>query len=159
VRDVPLADWHRIIDVNMLGVLYGTVAAYSLMVRQGFGHIVNTASLAGLIGFPTHVPYSLTKSSLVGLSIPLRLEGADLGVKVSVVCPGHVRARTGDGQGLLGAERAARTILRGVARNRAMIVFPLHARVLWGLYRLWPPLLFPLGRKMVRDFRAAQRDT
>ncbi len=158
VRDVPLEDWHRIINVNLLGVLYGTVAAYALMVRQGFGHIVNTASLAGLVGFPTHIPYGVTKAALVGLSTQLRLEAADLGVKVSVVCPGHVHARTGQGRGLLGPDRAAWTILRGVAQNRAMIIFPLHARILWRLYRLRPQLLFPLGRKMVRDFRAGKRE-
>ncbi|MGH7478928.1 MAG: SDR family NAD(P)-dependent oxidoreductase [Candidatus Methylomirabilales bacterium] len=159
VRDVTIGDWHRIIGVNLLGVLYGTIAAYSLMVRQGFGHIVNTASLAGLIGFPTHIPYGVTKGALVNLSTSLRLEGADLGVKVTVVCPGHVRARTGHGLGLMGADRAAQKILRGVARNQAIIVFPLHARILWRLYRLCPQLLFLLGRKMVRDFRAAHRET
>lgn len=159
MRDVTMEDWHRIINVNLLGVLHGTIAAYSLMVRQGFGHIVNTASLAGLVGFPTHIPYGVTKYALVGLSTSLRLEAADLGVKVSVVCPGHVHARTGHEPGLIGADRAAQTILRGVAQNRGIIVFPLHARILWTLYRLCPQLLFPLGRKMVRDFRAAHRET
>src|SRR5262249_15260588 len=45
LRDLTLEPWHRAIDVNLLGVLYGTLAANSLMVRQGFGHIVNTGSL------------------------------------------------------------------------------------------------------------------
>ncbi|HET8577661.1 MAG TPA: SDR family oxidoreductase [Methylomirabilota bacterium] len=157
VRDLTLEHWHRVIDVNLLGVLYGTIAAYSLMVRQGFGHIVNTASLAGLVGFPTSIPYGVTKCALVGLSIPLRLEAADLGVKVSVVCPGQVQKHTRHRLGLLGVDRAAQIILRGVAQNHAIIVFPLYARILWRLYRLCPTLLFPVGRKIVRDFRAGRR--
>jgi short-subunit dehydrogenase len=72
------------------------------MVRQGFGHIVNTASLAGLIGEPMSIPYVASKFAIVGLSTTLRLEAAGLGIKVSVVCPGesdrtargHVSANT-----------------------------------------------------------------
>jgi NAD(P)-dependent dehydrogenase (short-subunit alcohol dehydrogenase family) len=154
VRDLTVEHWHRVIDVNLLGVLYGTIAAYSLMVQQGFGHIVNTASLAGLVGFPTSIPYGVSKCALVGLSIPLRLEAADLGVKVSVVCPGEIRTNQRHTFGLVGAEQAAEIILRGVAKNQAIIVFPLYARILWRLNRLCPKLLFPLGRKIVRDFRA-----
>lgn len=159
VRDLTMEHWHRLIDVNLLGALYGTIAAYSLMVQQGFGHIVNIASLAGLVGFPTNIPYGVTKCALVGLSVPLRLEAADLGVKVSVVCPGRVHTNMRHRLGLIGADRAAQIILCGVAQNQAIIVFPLHARILWRLYRLYPKLLFPLGRKMVRDFRAVRRES
>lgn len=157
MRDLTVEHWHSVIDVNLLGVLYGTIAAYSVMVQQGFGHIINTASLAGLLGFPTSIPYGVSKCALVGLSIPLRLEAADLGVKVSVVCPGEIRTNKPNQRykfGLVDAEEAAEIILRGVAKNQAIIVFPLYARVLWRLNRLFPNLLFPLGRKMVRDFRA-----
>jgi NAD(P)-dependent dehydrogenase (short-subunit alcohol dehydrogenase family) len=157
LRDLTLEPWYRAIDVNLLGIVYGTIAAYSLMVRQGFGHIVNTASLAGLVGFPTSIPYGATKSAVIGLSVALRMEAADLGVKVSVVCPGPVHATDQERSRLIGIERAARLILRGVERDQAIIVFPLSARLLWWMYRLSPRLLFPIGRKMVRDFRAAHR--
>jgi NAD(P)-dependent dehydrogenase (short-subunit alcohol dehydrogenase family) len=156
--DVPSADWQQLIDVNLFGVVNGTVAAYEVMLRQGYGHIVNTASLAGLIGFPTHAPYALTKGALVALSTSLWMEAADRGVRVSVVCPGHVRERNSDGRRPIGAQRAAHTILRGVARHRHLIVFPLHARILWALYRISPWLVYPLGRRVVRDFRTRRRD-
>ena len=52
LRDVSLAPWHRAMDVNMFGIVHGTIAAYSVMIRQGFGHIVNTGSIAGLVSFP-----------------------------------------------------------------------------------------------------------
>jgi NAD(P)-dependent dehydrogenase (short-subunit alcohol dehydrogenase family) len=174
VRDMNLEHWHRVFDVNLLGVLYGTLGAYSLMVKQGFGHIVNIASLAGLIGYPTNVPYATSKYAVVGLSTSLRLEAADLGVKVNVVCPGYVQTSIWENATLLkvrredvlaqipfkmmDASKAASSILRGVERNKAIIYFPFHARVLWWLYRLHPAVLTPLGRKMVRDFRATRSE-
>lgn len=160
MRDLTVEHWHTVIDVNLLGVLYGTIAAYSVMVQQGFGHIINTASLAGLLGFPTSIPYGVSKTALVGLSIPLRMEAAELGVKVSVVCPGEIRTSKPNQRykfGLVDAKEAAEIILRGVAKNQPIIVFPLYARVLWRLNRLFPKILFPLGRKIVRDFRRKHR--
>jgi NAD(P)-dependent dehydrogenase (short-subunit alcohol dehydrogenase family) len=174
VRDIPLDNWTRIVNVNLYGVVYGSVAAYRLMVRQGFGHIVNTASLAGLIPSPTLTPYSMTKYAVVGLSSALRAEGADLGVKVSVVCPAFVQTGIYDASlisnaspqdmvarvpfKMISADRAARAILRGVRRNRAFIVFPFYGRLLWRLYRLNPRLLAPLARKTVNNFRTARVD-
>lgn len=169
VRDINLEHWRRVIDVNLLGVLYGTIAAYSLMVRQGFGHIVNTASLAGLIGYPTNIPYATTKYGVVGLSTSLRVEAADLGIKVSVVCPGYIQTNIWETSTILkanredvlaqipfkmmDAEKAARSILRGIVRNRAIIIFPFHARFLWWLNRLHPAICALLNRKRVKDFR------
>ena len=170
VRDLTLEHWLRIINVNLLGVIYGTTAAYALMVRQGFGHIVNTASLAGLVGEVCNAPYVTSKFAIVGLSQTLRNEAADLGVKVSVVCPGYVQTPVWDSPimkvkkedlpkplfKMMDATKAARCILKGVERNQAFIVFPLHARFLWWLYRLSPSIMEPMGRKMVKDFRAVR---
>lgn len=61
------------------------------MARQGSGHIVNTSSAAAFFPDPGNAPYCAAKHAVVGLSLSLRLEGADLGVKVSCVCPGFVR--------------------------------------------------------------------
>jgi short-subunit dehydrogenase len=150
---LPLEPWSQAIDVNLNGVLYGTLAAYEVMVRQGFGHIVNTSSIAGLVGYPTSIHYSATKAAVVNLSYSLRMEAEALGVNVSVVCPGPVHGKSRYFFKMIGADGAARRILKGVARNRALIVFPWVARVLWWLYRLSPSLLFPLGRKLVRQYR------
>src|SRR5262245_39734519 len=73
-RDLGLEHWRRVIDVNLLGVIYGVQAAYPVMARQGYGHIVNTASLAGLLAYPTNLPYATTKHAVVGLSLSLRPE-------------------------------------------------------------------------------------
>lgn len=153
LSEIPLEHWHRAIDVNFLGVLHGTIAAYSAMIRQGFGHIVNTGSLAGLVGFPTSIPYGATKSAVVNLTVALRTEAAELGIKVSVVCPGPIHGEPNRHIKLIGIERAAQLMLNGVEKNKAIIVFPLLARVLWSLHRLSPNLLFPIGRKLMRDYR------
>lgn len=145
------------------------------MVKQGFGHIVNTASLAGLIGSPTMTPYATTKFAVVGLSTSLRTEAQRLGVRVSAVCPGFIQTGIFDAGTfvrstkeaflsqipfkLMDARAAARKILRGVERNRAIIVFPFYARFLWWLSRINPSLLSPLSRKTVNDFRRTRSDT
>jgi NAD(P)-dependent dehydrogenase (short-subunit alcohol dehydrogenase family) len=89
--DVSLDDWRKVVDVNLWGVVHGIRAAYPRMVRQGSGHIVNTASLAGLSPAPFEISYTATKYAVVGLSRALRAEAAAHGVKVSVVCPGFIQ--------------------------------------------------------------------
>lgn len=173
-RDLSLADWRRIVDVNLMGVIYGTTAAYAVMVKQGFGHIVNTASLAGLLSAPFMVPYSATKHAVVGLSKSLRAEAADLGVKVTAICPGFIQTNIFEASPwrkvkkddilqkipfkIIEAEAAARIILRGVARNKALIVFPGYAKFFWFLSRLSLKLVAPLDRKTVKDFRSTRSE-
>ncbi|MBI2217284.1 MAG: SDR family oxidoreductase [Candidatus Rokubacteria bacterium] len=172
VRDLSLDHWRRVVDVNLWGVIHGVMAAYPAMVRQRAGHVVNIASLAGLGASPTMTPYAMTKHAVVGLSTSLRAEAADLGVRVSVVCPGFVQSGIYDAATVVNARkelvmarvpfrpipapRAAAAILRGVEKNRAIIVFPFYARLLWGLRRLHPSLLAPLEARIVRDFRAVR---
>jgi NAD(P)-dependent dehydrogenase (short-subunit alcohol dehydrogenase family) len=171
VRDLGVEHWQRILAVNLWGVIYGTLAAYQVMTGQGFGHIVNTASLGGLIPEPMATPYATAKHAVVGLSISLRAEAADLGVKVSVVCPGFVQTAALDRATYVGigredaiaemssmrmmtSTRCARAILRGVERNQAIITDGALTRLLWWLYRLNPALLAPLLRKGLSDMRA-----
>jgi NAD(P)-dependent dehydrogenase (short-subunit alcohol dehydrogenase family) len=90
LRDTTLEDWNLLIDVNLRGVVHGVHAAYPIMCRQGFGHIVNTASAAGLVPAAAEGAYAATKHAVVGLSMALRVEAEAFGVKVSVVCPGLV---------------------------------------------------------------------
>jgi len=61
------------------------------MLRQGGGSIVNTASLAGLIGFPTHVAYAASKHAVVGITRTAALEYARAGIRVNAVCPAFVQ--------------------------------------------------------------------
>jgi len=175
VRDLDLVHWQRIVDTNLWGVVHGTCIAYAYMVKQGFGHIVNTASLAGLTGLPTNTAYATTKHAVVGLSNSLRIEAAELGVKVSVVCPSFVQTNGLEALTVINARRedltgniplkpisparAARKILKGVAANKGIIVFPFYARLIWWLWRLNAALLLPIGTQMVKKFRTARVDS
>jgi NAD(P)-dependent dehydrogenase (short-subunit alcohol dehydrogenase family) len=168
-RDLTLEHWRRVIEVNLMGVVHGTHAAWRVMTARGSGHVVNIASLAGLVPFPTNAPYAASKHAVVGLSLSLRAEGEALGVRVSAVCPGFIESNIFRDTPFVNVRRepilealpfkpvytdvAARLILDGIARNRAIISFPFYARLLWRLYRLWPALLVPLSRRMVRDLR------
>jgi len=87
---LTLDQWNAIIDVNLRGVVHGVAAAYPLMVRQGHGHIVNTASMAGLTAAGQITSYVTTKHAVVGLSLALRSEAVSRGVGVLVVCPSAV---------------------------------------------------------------------
>lgn len=170
-NDMTIEDWQRIVEVNLMGVIYGTHHAYRIMLPQRSGHIVNTSSLMGLVPTPGSVAYSATKHAIVGLSTSLREEAADLGVRVTVVCPGRVRteisaAATRQGRGReaidrqrrlrgISAEEAALRILRGVERNRAVVVFPSFSRRIAWTYRYAPFLLRRMMRKRARALRTA----
>jgi len=170
IRDLSLDHWRRTLDVNLNGVVSGSVLAYKIMTRQGFGHIVNISSIEGLIPFPLTVPYVTSKFAVMGLSKGLRVEGTDLGVKTSVVCPGFVATAIFESAEMVGIDRekvmdiaakpwerfsvtpeeCARIILKGVARNQAIITVTLMARIMWWLARLRPSLVI---NKVTRDFR------
>ncbi len=170
IRDVSIDDWRRVIDVNLYGVVNGIAAAYPIMVKQGFGHIINTASLAGLTPSAGEVPYVASKYGIVGLSNALRVEGAGLGVKVSVVCPGFIKTPIFyttkfvkfDREKLLELipkgititpEKCARAILRGIKSNKATIVVTLLAKFLWLLQRISPGLVLWMGRQSIKKMR------
>ena len=169
VENNTLEDWYRVLDVNLRGVVHGVHAAYPLMYEQGFGHIVNTASMAGLIPMPLLVSYNATKHAVVGLSTALRIEAAARGVRVSAICPGVIRTPILDG-GKYGrmppdipadflkrfierlkpmdAGRFAERVLRHVAANRAIIIVPGYWRLVWWLHRLSPSVGLFLSRKV-----------
>lgn len=115
--------------------------------------------------------YATTKHAVVGLSTSLRAEGAKLGVRVSVVCPGFVKTGALDAATYIGIERegaiaemsamsmadanrCGRTILRGVERNKAIIPDAALTRLLWWLYRLHPGIMGPFLDKGVSEIRA-----
>ena len=88
--EADIKDWQFLVNVNLFGVIHGIKAFLPLLVEQGEGHIVNTASMGGLISGPPEGLYTTTKFAVVGLSESLLMEVADKGVGVSVLCPGLV---------------------------------------------------------------------
>ncbi|WP_454199209.1 SDR family NAD(P)-dependent oxidoreductase [Nocardia sp. Marseille-Q1738] len=159
---IPLSQWQRIVDVNLWGVVHGTRHAYPLMRAQGFGHIVNMASLAGVTPVTPSAAYAMTEHAVVGLSTSLRAEAAAVGVKVSVAVPGRVATDIVDSGinlpgysyrgssrrmpiGMISSERAAEYVLRGMRKNKQYIVFPRYNRAVVAAYRWFPSLMSRIG--------------
>ncbi len=173
-RDVRPESWRRVLDVNLHGVIHGVQAAYPAMIAQGFGQIVNTASITGLVPFPLGVVYNTSKFAVVGLSMSLRTEALGYGVKVNVVCPGFIDTPMQDRLEYVGidknramrelpfklrpVERCARAILHGVARDRPIVVVTPEAKALWILHRLAPRLTLTIGRFAARRSRRLRVD-
>ncbi|ONH28003.1 SDR family NAD(P)-dependent oxidoreductase [Pseudofrankia asymbiotica] len=84
--------WRWVVDVSLFGVIHGVRAFVPHLVRQGHGHVLNTASVGGLAPLPTLAPYNAAKHGVIGLSETLRaeLDAAGVAVGVTVVCPGLV---------------------------------------------------------------------
>ncbi|MBM9461591.1 SDR family NAD(P)-dependent oxidoreductase [Nocardioides sp. zg-536] len=88
---VGLEEWQRVIDVNLLGVVRGCRTFAGDLKAQGSGHIVNTASLAGLVHPPGMASYTAVKAGVVALSESLAYELHPFGVQVTALCPGFIR--------------------------------------------------------------------
>ena len=172
LRDTSLDDWNRLIDVNLRGVIHGVHAAYPIMREQGFGHIVNTASLAGITPALMEGAYGATKHAVVGLSTVLRAEAEAFGVRCSVICPGVIQTPMVHNSELrrfaiedalealpqkpMPVDKCAKIIVRGVARNDAFILVTATAHALWRLYRVAPQTSLALGKPLLRKMRAAR---
>ncbi|MFK7992209.1 MAG: SDR family NAD(P)-dependent oxidoreductase [Sandaracinaceae bacterium] len=155
LRDMQPRDWRRVVEVNLFGVIHGVDAAYPVMIEQGFGCLVNVASLAGLIELPGESVYVASKHAVVGLTRTLRAEARHYGVDVCLVCPGVVNTPIYDTSPVVGfdkdaslalwpegisAERCAELILQGLDRGRGTVVVTPMAQVLWRLHRLSPSI-------------------
>ncbi len=180
VEDYETNTWDRVFDVNIRGVAYGVQAVYATMREQGFGHIINTASMAGLGPMPMAVSYCASKHAVVGLSQSLRIEAAEFGVRVSVLCPGAIRTPILVDGGKHGHtvtpipadlqikqwEQArpmapatfAEKVLDDTARNPAVIIVPHWWKWIWRLNRLSPSLALWVAQKGYRDVKALVDD-
>ncbi len=161
-----LAVYERLIRVNYLSCVYLTHAALPHL-KTSRGLVVAVASLAGLTGVPTRTGYAASKHAVIGFYDSLRIELADSGVDVTVVCPDfvvseiHKRAIGPDGRPLgkspmqesriMSTEQCARRIARAMERRERMVVMSLRGR-LGRLVRLFAPgLIDGIARKAVRD--------
>jgi len=118
IVDYPLADFRRILDVNVVGVFLGLQAVMPVMIAQGSGSIVNASSIAGMIGATSMAGYIASKHAVLGLTRVAALEGAPAGVRVNSVHPGFIESRMlSDIVGRLGGGEAA-ALAQGVPAGR-----------------------------------------
>lgn len=173
IDSYTLEDWNDVFDVNLRGVVHGIQAIYPIMIRQRSGHIVNTASMAGLVASPGLGSYTATKHAVVGISKALRLEAERHGVQVSALCPGAIRTpilaggKYGRSKGIsseqqrkfwepmrpMAPEVFAERALRAVLRGDAIIVIPTWWKAFWYLERLSPALYMRAARRSLNRVR------
>lgn len=147
-----------LLDVNLWGVIYGTKAFLPTMLAQREGCIVNLSSVFGLVGFPTHSAYNMSKFGVRGLTESLWSELEGTGVEAVCVHPGGINtgfetrsrmsAASGERERAMRARAAtlmstspddcAAAILDGVRRGKRRIVTGRHSRLLFLLPRLMP---------------------
>jgi len=178
--EMAVADWERIVDVNLWGVIHGARLFARQMVDAGVeGQIVNVASAAAYTPSRMLSAYATTKAAVLMLSECLRAELADHGIGVTAICPGVVdtnivrtvqivgvseqeqarlRERSTKAFGLRGysADRVADSIVRAVRQNAAVVPVTPEAALLLRMSQLTPSLLRRLARIDPRTTRLAR---
>lgn len=178
IDSYTLDDWNDVFDVNLRGVVHGIQAVYPIMIGQGSGHIVNTASMAGLVAIAGQAAYTASKHAVVSISKSLRVEAERHGVQVSVLCPGVVRTpiltlgkygrMNRRGKDLtdekllqwweqfrpMEPDRFAERALPAVLRGDAVIIVPAWWKTFWYLERLSPALSMRLMKVSLDRMRS-----
>ena len=150
-----------ILDVNVRGVLNGMRAVIPFMVTRGTGHVVNIASMAGMIPVPGMVTYNASKFAAVGASLAARTEYAGTGVTVCAVLPSAVRTELSSGVQLGGGmptvdpEDVAQAVLKTLRTKAARTSVPEWVAPGWALVdALVPEFIQRAARSLIDDRRA-----
>ena len=160
----PVEQWQRVIETNLWGVIHGSRVFGQHFVGQRSGHVVNTASAAGLFPAVGMSSYSTTKFAIVGFSQQLRWELAADGVGVTLLCPGVVKTGIANAEGVglapedvttmtarsPGPDALARKVRRAIQRDKALVRYGADS-YFFSFLRLLPQwLIDPLGKFMAR---------
>ncbi|MDT8273862.1 MAG: SDR family NAD(P)-dependent oxidoreductase, partial [Desulfomonilia bacterium] len=165
LEDMDHADWEKVMNVNLWGVIHGIECFVPEMIRaRRGGHIVTVSSTAGLIGLPWHAAYAGSKHALVGISEVLRYDLKKHGIGVSVVCPGAVNTGMvetvdihADPQAVSGLKKhfiriamspedVARLMVKAIVRNTFLVITSTDIKLLYFLKHH----LFPLYHLIMR---------
>jgi NAD(P)-dependent dehydrogenase (short-subunit alcohol dehydrogenase family) len=171
VEDTSLEEWRRVLGVNLMGVVHGIHHFVPRMLRQGRpAHIVNTASMAGLIAVPRMGPYATSKHAVVGLSESLNAELSPRGIHVSAICPGvidtpivaaaHLEGELADRREWVerfyrrfgsSPDVVAAAVVDAIRHKKLIRTVPRHHVALnWALRRISPRAAQPLARATSR---------
>lgn len=156
---IPLDRWDWIIDINLKSIIYGCRAFIPQFKKQGYGHIVNIASNAGIASLPEMGSYNVTKAGAISASETLRLELSPCHIGVTVVCPTFFRTNLMDQftspderqkkmaekffeKAKTTSEAIARHLVRSIERNRFYVITQADGRLSWWSKRHFPELYF-----------------
>lgn len=170
-QNIPFERWKWLLDINLMGVVHGILPVYPIMIRQHGGHIINTASIAGVTGYATAAAYTASKAAILELTRSLRSEAKSYGVKVSAACPGYVDSGIFVQDRIVGADldailkdlpvkmmtpdEAACHLLNGVIAGKSTIVFPFSAKFLWNMSNWAPALVGCFQKRFLRVFQTS----
>lgn len=163
-------DWHWILEINLLGVVRGCRAAMTPMKRQGHGHIINIASMAGLTPPPGMSSYNVSKAGVVSLSESLRGELAPLNIQVTVVCPSFFKTNLGENLRTsdpvtearfrklidnddLTATDIAQMIMKAMDKGDFLVLPHREARKAWRAKRWFPEKFYQAMESLGNKFR------
>lgn len=163
--ETTMAEWQRVLDIDLLSVVRGCRLFVPGMIAQRRGHVISTASFAGLAGAPGMMTYGVAKAAVVALSEQLRAELHDKGVRVSVLCPSFFRTNLCDtaignpkvkqlaeklmDQSPDTVDTVADTVYACAERGDFMIIPTRREPWRWRLKRWFPELYFRQLMKMV----------
>jgi NAD(P)-dependent dehydrogenase (short-subunit alcohol dehydrogenase family) len=171
IDQVPMSEWRRVVDINLLGVARGCRTFVPVMKRQRSGHLVNVASAAGLVHPPAMSVYSSVKAGVVALSESLSYELEPHGIVTSVVCPSFFRTNLAaslagadpevekrareliDGSSL-SAEEVADRVVSAMAKKRFLIIPDKEGRAGWAGKRFLRAAYDRKLRRVARDLHA-----
>lgn len=160
VAEMTMDNFQWVMDIDFWGVVHGTQAFLPAMIARGSGHIANVSSIFGLIGVPTQSAYNAAKFGVLGFGEALRHEVKEQGIGVSTIHPGgintnivrHARFQQGPEMEnereeaiqrfaqftMTQPEGAARTIIKGIKRNKARILIGPDAHLVDWVRRIFP---------------------
>jgi len=157
--EIPIKDWEWIISINFWGVVYGCHAFVPRMKKQGSGHIVNVASIAGILSSAEMAPYNATKAAVISLTETLKSELAPHDIGVTVLCPTFIKTNlmekmrftdefqrqcsvTGMENAKWTPEMIADLAIDAVKKDRMYVVPQTAAKLFWISKRISPAAFF-----------------
>jgi NAD(P)-dependent dehydrogenase (short-subunit alcohol dehydrogenase family) len=170
--DMTLEHWRKMMDVNFWSIIYACKTVYPIMIKQGAGVIVNVASFAGLMPGGLMTGYSTSKHAAVGFTLNLRSEAKQYGIKVIALCPGYLETPMHESALNVSdyviahdekyrakehnwpkPEDCIHHMMRGVMKNKGIVVSPRKQMPFWWLYRLFPSLVPWIWSKVIKNMK------
>ncbi|MGC8491679.1 MAG: SDR family NAD(P)-dependent oxidoreductase [Syntrophobacteraceae bacterium] len=163
MEKIALEDWRFEIDVMLMSVVYGCRTFIPVFKKQGWGHIVNTASAAGILSLAEMSPYNVTKAGVISLSESLCVELRGSNIGVTVVCPtffktnllDNARATDDHQVKMFGAcfnrmtfgtvESVTRATVKAIKKNRLYVLPQPDAKLFWLMKRMTPNIFFKVS--------------